>query len=98
MTEEDKKLIADYMGWEKGIVDSWRPKCRGSLTVHFDLNDAGLCAKKMQKHGEDWDNFITYAEADTEKQCQTWSQLFAWLYDADNFFAAMAAWLKEEKK
>ncbi len=49
MTDEGKKLITDYMGWEKGIVDSWRPRGRGSLKAHFDLNDAGLCVMARKK-------------------------------------------------
>jgi len=72
------------------FTDSFRGK------VKFDLNDAGLCVKKMQRQ-EDWDDFITYVEAD-DTECHTWSQFFAWLYDADYFFEAMAAWLKEEKR
>jgi hypothetical protein len=50
----------------------------------------------MQKRG-DLDDFISRVAAD-DTECHTWSQFFAWLYDADNFFKAMAAWLKEEKK
>lgn len=98
MTDADKQVVANYMGWEVAEFTWWMVEDSKLRLVKFDLNDAGLCAKKIQKQGEDWDNFITYAEADTEKQCQTWSQLFAWLYVADNFFTAMAAWLKEEKK
>lgn len=42
MTNEDKKLIADYMGYE---------------FLLYDLNDAGLCAQEMQKRG-DWQDFV----------------------------------------
>ena len=102
MTTEDKRLISEYMGWfahPQGFwydppvyfTDSFRGK------IKFDLNDAGLCAKKMKQNG-DWDYFLDYIETCTNKQSQEWSrQLIAWLYDSDNFFTTMAAWLKEEE-
>ena len=94
MNNEDKRLISDYMEWEIRLQDWWRPE--NDQRVNFDLNDAGLCVKKMQRQ-EDWDDFITYVEAD-DTECHTWSQFFALLYNADNFFEAMAKWLKEENK
>jgi hypothetical protein len=108
MNNEDKRLISEYMGWRmKAYVahvlnthkDFVFTTCdNGYINIHFNLNDAGLCVKKMQRQ-EDWDDFITYVEADdTSKQCNTWSQFFALLYNADYFFEAMAAWLKEEKR
>jgi len=95
MNKEDEKLIAGYMGWEEDelLVGYCIAPDR---TAHFNLNDAGLCVKKMQRQ-EDWDDFITYVEAD-DTECHTWSQFFAWLYNADNFFESMAKWLKEEEK
>ena len=80
MTNEDKKLIADYMGYE---------------FLLYDLNDAGLCVQEMQKRG-DWEhNFMDYVAGS-----QTWNyhQCIAWLFNAENFFGAMAQWLKEVKK
>jgi hypothetical protein len=96
MTEKEKNLVAEYMAWETTVLNWWRRDDSGIVLVSFDLNDAGLCVKKMQRQ-EDWDDFITYVEAD-DTECHTWSQFFAWLYDADYFFEAMAAWLKEEKR
>jgi len=97
MNKEDKELIRDYMGlnFNPARVSSYEHE--NGREFHFNLNDAGLCVKEMQRQ-EDWDDFITYAEADdTSKQCHTWSQFFAWLYNADNFFESMAKWLKEEE-
>ena len=96
MTEKEKNLVAEYMAWETTVLNWWRRDDSGIVLVSFDLNDAGLCVKKMQRQ-EDWDDFITYVEAD-DTECHTWSQFFAWLYDADYFFESMAAWLKEEKR
>lgn len=99
MNTEDKRLISEYMGWKIGVLDWWRPGNDGYelVQVNLDLNDAGLCVKEMQRRG-DLDYLVTYAEEDTSKQCHTWSQFFAWLYNADNFFEVMAKWLKEENK
>ena len=100
MTEEDKKLIADYMEWKMDMDDWWRSGDYGLIKVTFDLNDAELCVKEMQKR-RDLDDFKNNASLMCFKvtKIDIWpTNLFAWLYDADNFFAAMATWLKEEKK
>ena len=70
MTNEDKKLIADYMGWEKGC-DYHEPcnplysdSCEGCRyvtgVVNYDLNDASFCVQEMQKRGE-YADFIRVA-------------------------------------
>ena len=110
MTNEDKKLIADYMGWEKGC-DYHEPcnplysdSCEGCRyvtgVVNYDLNDASLCVQEMQKRG-DWEYFV----GDTEdkliytryhKEHHSYkSFLVAWLFNAENFFSAMSEWLKD---
>ena len=96
MNNKDEKLIAGYMGWEEDelLVGYCIAPDR---TAHFNLNDAGLCVKKMQRQ-EDWDDFLDYVETCTNKRSQEWSrQLIAWLFNADNFFEAMAKWLKEKR-
>lgn len=107
MTNEDKELISDYMGWRTKThaahvfnmhKDFVFTTCdNGYINTHFDLNVAGACVREMQKRG-DLDYLVTYAEEDTSKQCHTWSQFFAWLFNADNFFEVMAKWLREENK
>jgi hypothetical protein len=107
MTNEDKKLVAGYMGWRTRThtahvfnmhEDFVFTTCDNGLrNIYFDLNDAGLCTKEMKRR-RDWADFVTHVEADTSKRFNTWSQLLAWLYDSDNFFTAMAKWLREAEK
>jgi len=95
MTDQDKQIIADYMGWKPGMDDWWRSGDYRSVKVNFDLNDAGLCVKEMQRRG-DW----KYDFMDFVAGSQKWNyyQCVAWLYDADNFFTVFVAWLKKGKK
>jgi hypothetical protein len=58
MTDSDKELIADYMGWRwcklreryTRVVDGER------IVINWDMNDAGLCVQKMVEKG-DWEEF-----------------------------------------
>ena len=104
MTPEDKRLIAEYMGWAQYKYPSYYLNTKGDIeSHHFDLNDAGLVVQEMQKRG-DWEYFV----GDTEdkliytryhKEHHSYkSFLVAWLFNAENFFSAMSEWLKEEKK
>ena len=99
MTNEDKKLVIGYMKWRVNTSGWWRPENDGDglQRINLDLNDAGLCTKEMKRR-RDWADFVAHVEADTSKRFNTWSQLLAWLYDADNFFTAMAKWLREAEK
>ena len=96
MTDEDKELIGRYMNWEidQGV---WRLAPNGDIdTADFDLNDAGLCVAEMQKRG-DWFEFHESAvDCYFNKGIQI--MFTAWFYIAENFFGAMAVWLKEGKK
>jgi hypothetical protein len=105
MTNEDKKLIADYMEWI-WLVEHYITKDNSRFLdrkIHFNLNDAGLCVQEMQKRG-DWEYFVGDTE-DTliyniryHKEHHSYkSFLVAWLFNAENFFAAMSEWLKEVK-
>lgn len=90
MTNEDKKLIADYMGWDSVMVGP----------NSFDLNDAGLVVAEMQKRGE-WQKFCATGFGiyfETERPSHVFPENYiAWLFNAEHFFDAMAAWLKEKK-
>ena len=88
MTNEDKKLIADFMGWF-GINHL------DKIDGNFDLNDAGLCVQEMQKRG-DWQDFVQITSKIHKLGFH--SEVIAWLFNAENFFGAMAQWLKEWKK
>ena len=107
MTEEDKELIAGYMGWDIVTVG---PKKRPykiyvdskDCNIHheFDLNDAGLCVQEMQKRGEFapfYDDLLdTYNGLCEDGKATCGADNFtAWLFNPENFFGAMAAWIKE---
>lgn len=108
MTEEDKQLIAEYMGWELSVYSReyyYIPK--NGKVVYFDLTDVGLCVQEMQKRGGDYWHFYLVAEdlyrADEEGayiHCNETEPcaISRWLFNTDNFFTAMSQWIKEGKK
>ena len=94
LTQEDKQLIAEYMGWK---LSEWRMIDGSAHVVNphfFDLNDAALCVQEMQKRGE----LHSFLMMDTFNQISSWSDFIADLFNAESFFNAMSEWLKEEKK
>jgi hypothetical protein len=91
MNAEDKKLIADYMGWEyKNCLGYIIQTALIRRNIVFDLNDAGLVVEKMVEKG-DWEDYFWKSCLDKEQ-----SKYTAWLFNPDDFFTAMAAWLKEK--
>ncbi len=93
MTDEDKKIVADYMGWifsEYGGDYYYIPK--NGKVIYFDLNDAGLCVQEMQKRGE-WNKFLYWTD-NNSKPYREWEDFIAHLYNADNFFSAFCEWRK----
>ena len=101
MNDNDKKLISEYMGWnivmvgpQKSPYPIYVDNIDSNIHHRFDLNDAGLCVSEMQKRGE----FHSFLMMDTFNQISSWSDFIADLFNAENFFAAMAAYLKEGKK
>lgn len=103
MTDEDKELIAGYMEWIKDDlqIGYWRPLPNGDLDIaDFDLNDAALCVQEMQKRGEFapfYDDLLdTYNGLCEDGKATCGADNFtAWLFNPENFFGAMAAWIKE---
>jgi len=101
MTEEDKQLISEYMGWELSVYSReyyYIPK--NGKVVYFDSNDASLCVQEMQKRG-DWGAFMNHTWSRWSAQwrdLQALQEFVLHLFNAENFFAALAEWLKEEKK
>ena len=107
MTDEDKKRIAEYMGWKYrcdlwGGIEYSRDKTDGFeqyYIVRFDLNDAGLCVQEMQKRGE-WDGFFyfvwnRYRKSEKLLYKEVNEATFtALLFSADNFFNAFVQWRK----
>ena len=95
MTDEDKKLIAGYMGWTYHVTDDgkwWNcigPKGGNHL---LDLNDVGLVVAEMQKRGE----FIPFVNSVCYSRLTDYIRInfIAWLFNADNFFKAFTEWRK----
>jgi len=123
MTDDDKKRIAEYMGWTTEPY-WWCEKCKEEKSPYhvtyntncsdcgcavvikedhpFDSNNASLCVQEMQKRGD-----LEYFVGDTEdtliyniryhKEHHSYkSFLVAWLFNSENFFAAMSEWLKRK--
>jgi hypothetical protein len=67
--------------------------------VVFDLNDAGLCVQEMQKRGE-FKAFLRFSWAlrtEYPEERNTLVEYFLYIFNPDNFFTAMAQWIKEGK-
>jgi hypothetical protein len=90
LSNEDKKIVADYMGWifsEYGGEYYYIPK--NGKVIYFDLTDAGLVVAEMQKRGE-WQDFMSfvYGVCHFHKR----SSVTLYLFNADNFFKAFIEW------
>jgi hypothetical protein len=108
MTEEDKQLIAVYMGWnivmvgpQKSPYPIYVDNIDSNIHHRFDLNDAAICVQEMQKRGE-WQKccatgFGIYFEKGRPSYVFP-EDYIAWLFNAENFFSAMSEWLKERGK
>ena len=92
MTEQDKQLISEYMGWELSVYSReyyYIPK--NGKVVYFDLNDAGLVVNEMVKRGELY-IFLTWI--DNNLPYKEWSNFIAWIFNPENFFKAFVEWRK----
>ena len=95
LSPEDKQLIAEYMGWKfwkerKAYIEDWGFDPYKQKVINFDSNDSRLCVEKMVEKGELEDfeyHVIHYHLLVTDSMVQ-------WLFNADNFFYAMASWLR----
>ena len=90
MTNEDEKIVADYMDWHyaehEGIYYyDWD----GRRQRNLDLNDAGLVVQEMQNRGE-WVEFLQHCYIHTPAE----DDFIAHLFNADNFFKAFVEWRK----
>ena len=96
MTDKDKELICDYMK-----VDLYIEYINSPYTTKriFDTNFASRCIDEMQKRRGDYVKFIKVAYGMASNAGNTqFHTITAWLFNANNFFASMAKWLKKEKK
>ena len=90
MTNKDKKIVSDYMGWKKAILSDGYHNMLNNRPVLFDLNDAGLLVDKLAKRS-DWLSFITFADNEHfDKEIS--AEFSAWLFNAENFFKTFADW------
>jgi hypothetical protein len=92
LSNEDKKIVADYMKWifsEYGGDYYYIPK--NGKVIYFDLNDAGLVVAEMQKRGELY-FFLTWI--DNNLPYKGWSNFIAWIFNPENFFLAFCEWRK----
>ena len=93
MTNEDKKIVADYMWWAQYKYPSYYLNTKGDIeSHHFDLNDAGLVVQEMQKRGE----FIPFVNSVCYSRLTDYIRInfIAWLFNADNFFNTFVQWRK----
>jgi hypothetical protein len=97
LTPVEKKMVADWM-FQATSHEKWLPQRTGTYSdyetyghIAFDLNDAALCVKEMVKRGE-YNDF--YWRSVQDRDCADFS---AWLFNAENFFKAMAKWIEEGK-
>ena len=92
MTDEDKKIVAEYMGWKKAYLSKGYHNIVNNRPVLFDLNDAGLLVDELVKR-DDWLSFITFADNEHfDKEISV--EFTAWLFNADNFFSTFVEWRK----
>jgi hypothetical protein len=102
MTNEECKLIGEYMGWTYHVTDDckwWNcigPKGGNHL---LDLNDAGLVVAEMQKR-RDWEQFNDFViEWGDLLSKASFAYITAWLMSmeggqAKNFFKDFCEWRK----
>ena len=99
MTNEDEKIVADYMNWHyaehEGIYYyDWD----GRRQRNLDLNDAGLVVEEMQERG-DLGSFIQYSwglKTIYPERRNSLLEYIPYIFNADNFFSAFVAWMKSK--
>jgi len=105
LTPEQKKTVAEWMGWIFSDTLGWWWRHGGKKAIeiiNFSLNDAALCVDELVRQGkyrEFWDFIIEYAKS---KQFGFYANLFLHLMtmqdgEATNFFTALAEWIEKEK-
>lgn len=95
MTNEDKQLIADYMGWDEDSFFKGYRTLNGHA-INFDLNDAALCVQEMQKRG-DLGSFIQFSwglKTIYPERRNSLLEYIPYIFNADNFFSAFTEWRK----
>ena len=103
MNNKDKQLIADYMELIFNPARMSLYEYKDGREFKFNSTDASFCVQEMQKRGE-FVGFEVFAlteyqvyNPDMIESDNIVSEYIAWLYNAENFFAALAQWLREGK-
>jgi len=94
MIPEAEYLVSEYMGW-----DDTNPEAEIPLLHQFDLNDASLVVAKLVTD-DDWINFfeVSLRYYLFSANCDQLALFTAWFLDPKSFFAAVAMWLKTERR
>ena len=98
MTNEECRLICEYMGWDEDNFFKGYRTLDGHA-INFDLNDAGLVVQEMQKRGE-WEQFHDFViEWGDLLSKASFAYITAWLMSmeegqAKNFFKDFCEWRK----
>jgi len=99
LTDEEKKLCAEWMEWIL-FGETYITKDNSRFLnryIHFSPNDASLVVAEMVKQ-EQWLSFYKSCEGN----CDWTDEVSAWLLttengEATNFFRSMYEWVKERK-
>lgn len=96
MTDNDIKLIYEYMEWKLGYLyypDNLRDKLQP-----LDSNSAWECMREMEKRGDRL-SFEMYScfEIFDKLDRRIYPSYTFWLMNSENFFPSMSEWLKELK-
>ena len=90
LSPEDKRLIAEYMGWE--IEFDYYVSHTDKRVINYDSNDASLCVEKMvaKKDIRAFEVFLSKGYVHSTDEVN----FIAYLFNPGNFFSAMASWLR----
>jgi hypothetical protein len=99
MTNEDKKLVFEYMGWKlintKPItfIEAYN---LGTFIHPLDGNDMVAAMNKMaEKRG--WDKFAYLVKINLPYKVSFIEDIIHWIMQPARFFELMASWLKEKE-
>ena len=100
MNDNDRNLIAEYMGWnvkhsEAHVLGTHRTfdfytYNNGFENIHFDATQMFKCANEMLKR-KDWHSFVCYF---FDNKIALDDMLFSAI-NHEYFFTQMATWIKE---
>lgn len=106
MTNEDKKLVFEYMRWmmpcdgkaeEYCITEDDKHTCRICEFYHpLDGNDMNAAMNKIVEKQE-WDKFAYLVKINLPYEVSFIEDIIHWIMQPARFFELMANWLKEKE-